>query len=148
MIQIPMDYLTQSPKVLLIDDNETDNLITKRIIELSNLSKDIVIKNSGSAGLKYLNENESNSHALPDLIFLDINMPVIDGFMFLFEYEKMAPRLARAARIVILSSSDNQAEIERIIENEYVMKYVLKPINQAVLAAVANDYRRNLVKVA
>ncbi len=143
-----MDHLTQSPKVLLIDDNETDNLITKRIIELSNLSKDIVIKNSGSAGLKYLNENESNSNALPDLIFLDINMPVIDGFMFLFEYEKMAPRLAKAARIVILSSSDNQAEIERIIENEYVMKHVLKPINQAVLAAVANDYRINLVKVA
>lgn len=143
-----MDSMKHNPAVLLIDDNDTDNLISKRIIELSGFSNNIVIKNSGTAGLNFLRANESNSSLLPDLIFLDINMPVIDGFMFLFEYEKMAPTLVKAAKIVILSSSDNQAEIERIIENAHVLKYVMKPLSQPILHKVSHDYYTQFVKVA
>lgn len=143
-----MNKAISGPTILLIDDNETDNLITKRIIELSGFSKNIVTTNSGRGGLDYLRENENNQDALPDLIFLDINMPVVGGFMFLYEYEKMAPKLSKAASIVILSSSDNQAEIELLIENQFVLKYVIKPLNQATVSNIASLFNNRHVKVA
>jgi len=70
-------------RVMLVDDNDTDNFISKRIIEITNFASEVEIKNSGKAALDYLKNHKNNLDKLPDLIFLDINMPIVDGFVLL-----------------------------------------------------------------
>src|SRR6478609_4989485 len=120
--------------VMLVDDNDTDNFIHKRVLELSKFCSNIIIKNSGKSALEYLRNNLSNADALPDIIFLDINMPIVDGFVFLFEFESMSDDLSKRPRIVILSSSDNKKDIDRIVDNEFVIKFITKPLSEEALA--------------
>lgn len=122
--------------VLLVDDNDTDNFINKRIIELTKSAKRIVIKNSGKSALEYLESQKDNDAELPNLILLDINMPIVDGFVFLYEFEKFPDTIKKKCRIAILSSSDNKRDIDRIVNNEYVIKFITKPLTDDALSQV------------
>jgi len=122
--------------VMLVDDNDTDNFISKRIIEITKFAKRVEIKNSGKSALQYLEENQNKPENLPDLIFLDINMPIVDGFVFLFEFEMFPEELKKKCKVVILSSSDNKRDIEKIVDNEYVIKFITKPLTDNALNEV------------
>jgi CheY-like chemotaxis protein len=124
--------------VMLVDDNDTDNFISKRIIEITKFAKRVEIKNSGKSALQYLQDNQGNLENLPDLIFLDINMPIVDGFVFLFEFEMFPDELKNKCKVVILSSSDNKRDIEKIVDNEYVIKFITKPLTESALNEVKN----------
>ncbi len=119
--------------VMLIDDNETDNFISKRIIELTRFAHRVEVTSSGKGALEYLRQHQDDPGNLPDLIFLDINMPIVDGFMFLYEFENLNALVQEKCKVIILSSSDNQRDINRLINNEYVIKYVTKPLTQGAL---------------
>jgi CheY-like chemotaxis protein len=119
--------------VMLVDDNETDNFIHKRIIELTGFAKNIIVKNSGKSALEYLESNRNNIQNLPAVIFLDINMPIVDGFVFLFEYENFPENVKEKCKVVILSSSDNKRDIDRIVDNEYVINFITKPLSEEAL---------------
>jgi CheY-like chemotaxis protein len=119
--------------VMLIDDNDTDNFISKRIIELTGFAERIEIRNSGKSALEYLTENENNVENLPDLVFLDINMPIVDGFIFLYEFSKMSEQIRQKCKIVVLSSSDNKRDIDRMLENQNVIKFLTKPLSSEAL---------------
>ena len=116
--------------VMLVDDNDTDNFIHKRVIELTGFAKNIIVKNSGKSALEYLDTNKNSLELLPDIIFLDINMPIVDGFVFLFEYENFPEDLKNKCKIVILSSSDSKRDIDRIVDNEYVINFITKPLSE------------------
>lgn len=122
--------------VMLVDDNDTDNFISKRIIELTGFANEVVTKNSGKSALEYLKENQNDVSKLPDLIFLDINMPIVDGFIFLYEFGQMPASIHQKCRISVLSSSDNKRDIDRIVGNEYVIKFTTKPLTEEALNAV------------
>ncbi|WP_338790554.1 response regulator [Bernardetia sp. Wsw4-3y2] len=122
--------------VMLVDDNDTDNFISKRIIELTGFANEVVTKNSGKSALEYLKENKDDESKLPDLIFLDINMPIVDGFIFLYEFGQMPKSVHKKCRISVLSSSDNKRDIDRIVGNEYVIKFTTKPLTEDALNAV------------
>lgn len=122
--------------VMLIDDNETDNFISKRIIEITQFAQQVEVKNSGQHALEYLSEHADQVGRLPSLIFLDINMPVMDGFMFLYEFENLPATVRDTCRVIILSSSDNKRDIDKIINNESVVQYVTKPLTQSVLEEI------------
>jgi CheY-like chemotaxis protein len=120
-------------RVLLVDDNETDNFISKRIIEITNFAKNVEVKNSGKAALDFLDENKETAQQLPDLIFLDINMPIVDGFVFLYEFEKFNSLVKNKCKVVILSSSDNKRDIDKIVNNNFVVKFITKPLTENAL---------------
>ncbi len=122
--------------VLLVDDNDTDNFISKRIIELTKFAKRIEIKNSGKSALQYLENAKDDDYKLPDLIFLDINMPIVDGFVFLYEFEKFPIHVRNKCKVIILSSSDNKRDIDRIVDNQYVVKFITKPLTDDILKEV------------
>jgi len=122
--------------VMLVDDNDTDNFINKRIIELTGFAYRIEIKNSGKSALEYLESVQDDDGNLPDLIFLDINMPIVDGFVFLYEFEKFSESIKDKCKIVILSSSDNQRDIDNIINNKLVVKFITKPLSEEALEEV------------
>lgn len=123
-------------KVMLVDDNDTDNFISRRIIEITKFADDVIVKNSGKGALDYLKENENAESELPDIIFLDINMPIVDGFVFLYEYEKFGTLVKDKCRVIILSSSDNKRDIDKIVNNDYVIKFVTKPLTEKTLEEI------------
>ena len=116
--------------VMLVDDNETDNFISKRIIEITNFAHEVIIKSSGKSALEYIGAHRNEFDKLPDLIFLDINMPIVDGFVFLYEFEKFAEIVKNKCRVIILSSSDNKRDIDKIVNNDHVIKFVTKPLTE------------------
>jgi CheY-like chemotaxis protein len=122
--------------VMLVDDNDTDNFISRRIIEITKFSDNVVIKNSGKSALEYLQENKSEKSKIPDLIFLDINMPIVDGFVFLYEFEKFEHQIKDKCKVVILSSSDNKRDIDKIVNNDHVIKFITKPLTELALDEV------------
>ena len=122
--------------VMLVDDNDTDNFISKRIIEITEFSDNVIVKNSGKSALDYLLENEGTPENIPDIIFLDINMPIVDGFVFLYEYEKFGNTVKDKCRVIILSSSDNKRDIDKIINNDFVIKFVTKPLTEKTLEEI------------
>ena len=122
--------------VMLVDDNDTDNFIHKRVLELTGFSKNILVKNSGKSALEYIESNKNNVANLPDVIFLDINMPIVDGFVFLFEYENFPEEVKQKCKIAILSSSDNKRDIDRIVDNEYVINFITKPLSEEALSSL------------
>lgn len=124
--------------VMLVDDNDTDNFISQKIIELNGFADRVIAKNSGKSALEYLEANENDPSALPEVIFLDINMPIVDGFVFLFEFERFNDELKKKCKIAILSSSDNKRDIERIVDNDYVVKYITKPLTQDALVEISS----------
>lgn len=122
--------------VMLVDDNDTDNFISRRIIEITKFSEEVVIKNSGKSALEYIESNKNSINKLPDLIFLDINMPIVDGFVFLYEFERFSDKVKNKCKIIILSSSDNKRDIDKIVNNDYVIKFITKPLTETALEEV------------
>jgi len=122
--------------VMLVDDNDTDNFISKRIIEITGFSSNVIVKNSCKLALQYLEQNQNNPASLPDVIFLDINMPIVDGFVFLFEFDLFADVVKNKCKIVILSSSNNKKDIAKIVDNSHVIKFVTKPLTEKALEEV------------
>ncbi|HMJ71320.1 MAG TPA: response regulator [Cyclobacteriaceae bacterium] len=129
--------LTEATKtidlVMLVDDNETDNFISKRIIEITKFARRVEVKNSGKSALDYLKENQSSADDLPNIIFLDINMPIVDGFVFLYEFEKFSEVVRSKCKVIILSSSDNKRDIDKIVNNNHVIKFITKPLTEVAL---------------
>lgn len=124
-------------KVLLIDDNEIDNFINERIISSSGFSSDVIVKNSADSALGYLRDHAGKMEMLPEIIFLDLNMPVKDGFAFLDEYDKLDSGIKAYSKVIVLSSSISPDDINRASTNPYVLKYINKPLNEKYLEAIA-----------
>ncbi|MFN0049190.1 MAG: response regulator [Cytophagales bacterium] len=126
--------------VLVVDDNDTDLLIARIVIEKSGFKGNIVTKNSGKSALEYLDTVQNTPEEWPNVIFLDINMPVVNGFVFLFEYEKMAAEFKKVCKIAVLTSSDNKTDMERFMVSDAVVDFVSKPISIEGFKTVAEKY--------
>lgn len=123
-------------RVLLVDDNDIDNFINERIITSSFFSETVQVKTSAQAALDFLKANASNADVLPEVIFLDLNMPVMDGFAFLEEYKKLPDGIKGTCKIVVLSSSISPDDINKASTNPFVHKYLNKPLAEKYLEAI------------
>ena len=119
--------------VMLVDDNDTDNFISKRIIEITKFAERVEVMSSGKDALDYLKDNQNRPQDLPSIIFLDINMPIVDGFVFLYEFDKFNELVKSKCKIIILSSSDNNRDIDKIVNNNHVIKFITKPLTEVAL---------------
>ena len=129
----------QKPRVLLVDDNDTDNLISRRVLEINGFASHIDVCNSGKGALTYIEEKLQTPDELPDVIFLDINMPIVDGFVFLYELEQLPLPKDKKIQIVVLSSSDSHQDIENMIQHPRVVRFITKPISTAIVRELMAD---------
>ena len=132
---------TIQKNVMLIDDSSIDNFITTKMIEQSDLTKEITIMESGRKALFFLKENTSHIENLPDIIFLDLNMPVLDGFDFLKEFSDFPEVIKKKCQIVVLTSSDKTEDIHSIINNRLVKRYLIKPLSVESLDDLSNLFK-------
>jgi CheY-like chemotaxis protein len=119
--------------ILLVDDNEGDNVLHSIIIEEAQVSQQVKIATDGKEALSYLkNTLEAGTNfPKPELIFLDLNMPGMNGFEFLKEYEKLND--GYQAMIVILTSSDDPIERSEALSMKSVTDYINKPLDSDTL---------------
>ena len=124
-------------KVLLVDDNEIDNFINERILNSSFFAENVIVRNSADSAIAFLKENSANAEALPKFVFLDLNMPVKDGFAFLEEFNGLSNEVKKNCRVIVLSSSISPDDINRASTNPYVHKYLNKPLSEKYLEAIS-----------
>lgn len=117
--------------VMLIDDNEIDNMINQKMIEAAVAANHIYTHTSAKSALEFIKNIEPLAVAdqiLPEIIFLDIDMPLMDGFQFLDSFEKLGNGVKKKCKIVMLTSSLNPQDLARSKKYRSVMKFLNKPL--------------------
>lgn len=117
---------------MLIDDNEIDNLINQKMIEAAAVTDHIYTHTGAKSAIEFLKNMEKMDLAekvLPDVIFLDIDMPLMDGFQFLDEFENLSPLTRKKCKIVMLTSSINPQDFNRSKKYPNVRLYLNKPLS-------------------
>jgi CheY-like chemotaxis protein len=114
---------------LLIDDNYIDNFVTRRILESSNFAEKIIIEQSAPDAIDSLRDGSIR----PDVIFLDLRMPMMNGFEFLQEYDKLNLESKNAIKIFMLSSSLDPTDVKRSSQNKYISQFIHKPLTHKIL---------------
>ena len=132
--------MTEKKKIVLIDDDQLNNLINTRIItKFSDFSVSSFV--SGREGLKHLQACDENN--FPEIVFLDINMPVMDGWEFLVEFEKLPESLLQNCSVIMLTSSIDINDIEKSKLYRTVREFMSKPLTLESLKLVTRMAKAN-----
>jgi CheY-like chemotaxis protein len=118
--------------VLLIDDDSINNFINARLIRKCNISEDVLVMGNGKEAIVFLKECLEMDQACPELILLDINMPVMDGFEFLAAFKNLNFINKSDVVIVMLTTSSNPKDIERLNESN-ISGFLNKPLTEAMV---------------
>jgi response regulator RpfG family c-di-GMP phosphodiesterase len=113
--------------IWIIDDNEVDNLVHSRIIKLTKPNSQIMSFSGGKAALQTIVEGNVRP---PDVIFLDLNMPLMDGWEFLTGVQKLAEYFPTFPAIYLLTSSPDPRDIKRAEETTLISNFIIKPLAQ------------------
>lgn len=114
----------------LVDDDDTYQFLASEIIKSTNLVNQLKVFSNGFEAITYLKSALQNPIQLPDVIFLDIFMPVMDGWGFLEEYVQLSPKLNKKITLYIISSSIDPADVARANAISDVTDYIVKPITR------------------
>lgn len=125
--------------VLLVDDDSINNFINERLIKKMDLTEEVNISLNGKEALEYLKKRSEEGKPSPELILLDINMPVMDGFEFLEAFQKLEIPDKNSIIIVMLTTSTNPSDTERL-ENTGVEGYINKPLTEQKLRDVLEKH--------
>ncbi len=124
---------------LLIDDDSDINYFHERAIKKFDPYIDVVIKTSGMAALEFL-ISKSNDNNAPDLIFLDINMPGMNGWEFLEKYNLLNKGFQNRTILIMLTTSENPDDQEKAKSFNYVSDYITKPLTKELFEVITNKY--------
>ena len=114
---------------MLIDDNAIDNEVNAKLLQFSDLVESVIVKQSGINALNYLKNNIDKDENLPDVILLDIYMPEMDGFGFLEEFKQLPEKITEHVTVYMLSSSQDNLDMNRAESNPYVYDVLKKPLD-------------------
>ncbi|WP_055437438.1 response regulator [Lacinutrix algicola] len=120
----------------IVDDDDIYQFAIKKTIESLNLTQKIIAFSDGEEALNFMIENLNNDEELPDVILLDINMPIMDGFQFMEEYIQIKPKLGKKITIYMVSSSVDQTDIDRANRISDVSDYIIKPIKPGKIKSI------------
>jgi len=126
-------------KFVLIDDEPVFHKIVQMTIKNSELSREATYSIEGEVILDYLEEKKLDSQSLPDYIFLDLHMPMFDGWDFLNKFQNLYQSLKKNIKIYIVTSSINPADLNRSKLYPFVTSFISKPIMKEVFDGITYD---------
>ena len=122
---------------MLLDDNELDNFINQKTLEANDFAHKIYVNTSSKSALEFLNNLEISSNdkfdIFPEIIFIDINMPMIDGFQFIDNFKEKFNKRFKEVKIIILTSSicdSDRVKANKISKN---ILFLNKPLTKDAL---------------
>jgi len=116
-------------RVAVVDDDSSYQFLTSRTIRSIGHTNVILQFYDGSEAIHYLSQYADDPIQLPDLLLLDINMPRVDGWMFLEEFSSIKGRISKEISIVMVSSSIDSRDVARARQNKNIRDYVMKPVS-------------------
>lgn len=130
-----MLMINKVKKIMIVDDNEFDCYITSKVINNVDVTVDIMEFNSSLTAIQYLEEFQSSPEKLPHLIFLDIYMPLLDGFDFIEKFNEFSDVIKSHTKICILSTTVDDMYIHKAKVNESIL-FTSKPITKEFLQSI------------
>lgn len=135
-----MSDLSKINNIMLIDDDEIHSNLCYELIIKSGITNSVTIFNDAEEALQHIRKNADQVDVLPDLIFLDINMPFMDGWEFLDAYEGIKPELKKQIVLILLTSSVYKNDIEKAKQYKSVVEYIKTPISINKLLETKEEY--------
>lgn len=115
--------------VILVDDSSIDNFVNTKIITRYQFADEVIVFAKSKKALAYLLElNSAQENDIPGILFLDLDMPEIDGFEFLNAFNIVCDKVKKNMKIVILTSSSNPADIDKCNKFDSVIAFFHKPL--------------------
>jgi CheY-like chemotaxis protein len=124
-------------KILLIDDDSITNFINSSVIKNVGLGEVIIVVNNGREAMEYLKKDCCKDNSFPDLILVDINMPGMDGYEFLKEYQKFETKKTEKTTIMVLSTSTDPRDMEKLEQLGILM--LRKPLRKKMIAELFEE---------
>lgn len=120
----------------IVDDDEIYVFGLKIMMKSVNFCDEIMVCENGEVALNFLKPLTEKPENMPDVILLDINMPVMDGWQFLDEFTKVKSGNDGKTIIYMMSSSVNPADLEKAKTYELISDYLVKPVNKTILKEI------------
>ena len=127
-------------QVLLVDDYEADNFLNKMLFEELDCAEHIEIAYDGTEALTYLTTPVDGKHPQPELICLDINMPIMNGWEFLEAYEALPEEQRGGVIVMMLTTSQNPDDSKKALSRKAVAAYTTKPLTRPILKSVLQEH--------
>jgi CheY-like chemotaxis protein len=125
--------------ICLIDDDLIYQFTAKRIIALVNPLQEVLVFSNGKEAIDYFCDNSLGQELLPDVIFLDINMPVMNGWEFLEAFKCVEEKLIKTINIYMVSSSVDEKDISRSRSFDTVKDFIVKPIHKEKMFEIIQE---------
>lgn len=124
-------------RVLIVDDDPILIMVCTRIMKITGFSEEVVSAKEGREGMDYLYKQlQESPYNLPELILLDINMPVLNGWEFLDEFIELLPQIPTTIPVYMLSSTIDQADFDKAETYSVVKGFYSKPLTRENLAEI------------
>lgn len=125
--------------IAIVDDDKIFHALTRRIIEKADVSDRILEFYDGQEAFSYIFENQHNPGQLPDLVFLDIQMPFMDGWQFLEQYVTL--KIAKTITIYVVSSSISSLDHEKSHHFPVIKDFIIKPFTRDKVLEILNEFK-------
>lgn len=135
-------YMKDTAMIYIIDDDEIFQFITKKSFERLERKDELHFFLNGEDALQSIKEFISDGKPLPDLIFLDINMPIMDGWDFLAELEALIDGSEKKPNIYMVSSSIDDKDLVKSKTYSMIKDYIVKPIKDVNIKEILNELER------
>lgn len=127
--------------ICLIDDDMIFQYLAQKVITETNLVKEIDMFSNGLEAIKYLKSAQTNKNKLPDMILLDLFMPIMDGWGFLEEYVSIQAAMPKKIPIYIVSSSIDPADIQKSRMMNSVTDFIVKPMTRENFMYILQNHK-------
>jgi CheY-like chemotaxis protein len=126
--------------VFLVDDDETFTFLTSRIVKATQLVDNVKTFGNGKEAIDYLTLHANDETLLPEIIFFDLNMPILDGWGFAEEFTALEGKLKKKIKLYIITSSIAVHDIERSKNFSSVSEYLIKPVHKEKFENVLQNF--------
>lgn len=126
-------------KICIVDDDDIYRFTIEKTLESLELATKTMTFSDGEQAIHFISDHLNEDAKLPDIILLDIDMPVMDGFQFMEEYEKIKSDVTKDMTIYMVSSSLDPVDINSAKKISSISDYIVKPISSDWLKSILED---------